>query len=330
MSEKSSLLDTSPDDSFQPADMFGKNYADITNPQRQQEHQQAVGSENPALSQMQFEDFHLANNQPAYNPPAAAASSYASQTFSAPPQPPVVPLMQPVDADFGAPHPAQFDAPQAVDPRVHKFWHIQFYQFLFNVTTKQVLHRTFRSITPFPPNFFHIIADNPDFYGPFWIATTLVFFFAAAGNVSSYFEHLKGSQVALWTFDITKLSAAAGALYGYLGIVPLVLWAIFKYFGVAIGWMSIVCIYGYSFFIYMPISFLSIIPYSWLQWTLVGIAGGISTTLLVLNFFAAMKDHIGKAFIFVIVIAALHIGFALTFKLYFFDTQKTITIHISS
>jgi len=179
----------------------------------------------------------------------------------------------------------------------------------------------FRSVVPFPPAFFQTIESNPDIYGPFWIASTLVFMMAATGNVASYFNSLKNDTQEQWNFNINKLSFAAAAIYGYLLIIPLVLWGVSKYNKIGLGIMDIVCIYGYSLFIYVPISFLSVIPYEWLQWTLIGIAAAISTSLLVLNFFRALKGHMFIGIVLIAIIGTLHVGFALTCKLYFFGTD---------
>ena len=36
------------------------------------------------------------------------------------------------------------------------------------------------------PIFFALIKEKPDLWGPFWIATTLVFLLAVTGNFTSY------------------------------------------------------------------------------------------------------------------------------------------------
>ena len=60
-------------------------------------------------------------------------------------------------------------------------------------------------------------------YGPFWIAATLVFIAAAAGNLSSYlaFINQQTPTDAVWTYDIKKVTLSAVLFYGYISVLPL-------------------------------------------------------------------------------------------------------------
>jgi hypothetical protein len=53
---------------------------------------------------------------------------------------------------------------------------------------------------------------------------------------------------------------------------------------------------------------------------MVGVAGVISTSFLLTNFFVFLKeaDHIKKGLIILLGMGLLHVGFALTCKFYFF------------
>jgi len=305
--EKRNLLDTSPEDDFRPVEMFGNNYQQgILNPQNQQQ-QQSAPDQN-----IQFEEFHLAN-QPSFY------SNTTSTTQSSP-------ILEPTHEDnlgFGEPvvNPAgiPFNPPPVEPTKSYHFWNIEYYSFLFNVNTKEVAHRIGRSLFPFPPRFFEVIQDNPDFYGPFWIASTLVFMMAAAGNVASYLSALRSDTSDKWDFDTKKLSVAAGVIYGYLSIVSLVLFGISKWNKMELKLLNIVCIYGYSFFIYVPVSILCVIPIVWVRLGLVALAALLSTSLIVMNFFKAFTGHLAQGIIYLIVMAALHVGFAITCEVYFFN-----------
>ena len=53
-------------------------------------------------------------------------------------------------------------------------------------------------------------------YGPFWIATTLVFVTAVTGNYASYVSHNRhqtktGSETQAWYYDIDKASCCRSA-----------------------------------------------------------------------------------------------------------------------
>jgi len=304
-----SLLGNTESD-FKPQEMFGTNYeADIRNPRRQQEHQEFVGSVSPSVK-LEFDDFQL-QSQPAYGSSPIPASSSPIQ--------PDVPLDDPNMGFGAAPTPVVTGAPQQpTEPKNYRLWNIEYYQFLFNVNTVQVAHRILRALVPFPPKFFEIIHQNPDFYGPFWTATTLVFMLAVTGNVASYLNSYRTGQAATWTFDIEALSVAAGCIYGYLIVIPLILWGVSKYYKLELQLLDILCIYGYSFFIYLPVSVLCILPFDYVRWALVAFGGLLSTCLVVLNFFKALRGHMAVGIIILIVMAVLHLAFALTCKLYFF------------
>jgi len=305
------------DDPFTPNSMFGKNYESaIKDPQNLQQHQTAVGAENPA-TKIDFEDFDL-GKQPAFAqaPPPFPGASNSTTTSSVTPS---VALQDDLGFDQPLPTTNTASSSQPETPKNYRIWNIEYYQFLFNVDTTQVLHRLFKSVIPFPPRFFEIARANPDLYGPFWIATTLVFIMAATGNVATYFNAIKHGQPEVWFFDADKLSIAAGTIYGYLTLIPLALWGINRYFKIGLTLMEILCIYGYSFFIFLPVSFLSIVPFDWVRWLLIGIAAAISTTFIVANFFKAFHGNMAKGFIILIVQAVLQVGFALTAKFVFFN-----------
>jgi len=303
--EQKNLMDQGPEDPFQPAAIFGNNYVAIQDPKTQEEHEKNHIEESPA-TQIDFEDFNL-SNQPMYT---SQSSPVPNQTS---------PILTPLD-DMGFSTQPSFGT-TVPEPSAKHVWNVQYWSFLFDVDTNQVLHRVFRGLVFFPPKFFETIQTNPDLYGPFWIATTLVFMMAATGNIAVYFQHLANGEGEKWQFNIDKLSVAAGTIYGYLILIPLILFAIFRYFKVGLRLMDILCIYGYSFFIYVPISFLSVIPFPVVRWTLLGVAAFFSTGLIVVNFFYALRGHIAKAFVIIIIMAALQLGFALVCELYFFSAS---------
>lgn len=101
--------------------------------------------------------------------------------------------------------------------------------------------------------------------------------------------------------------------------MPLVLLAVFRYYKIGVKFIDTLCLYGYSFFIYVPISVLCIVPNTALRWGLVGFAGILSTFFLISSIYPAMKGQMGKGVIILFIMALLHLGFALTCQLYFFQ-----------
>lgn len=115
--------------------------------------------------------------------------------------------------------------------------------------TKEVLYRLVRSFLPIPPTFLELIKNNPDMYGPFWIASTLVFSITFSSHIAGY---LISGQT--FNYDVGKLSFAAAAIYGYLAFIPILLSFILRYYKIEVKLLQILCIYGYSFFVYIPVS----------------------------------------------------------------------------
>lgn len=68
-----------------------------------------------------------------------------------------------------------------------RFFKQKFYEEYFKVTEVDVLMRIKSAIVPpFREDFLESIQPNPDFYGPFWILTTLILLLGTVGNLSRY------------------------------------------------------------------------------------------------------------------------------------------------
>jgi hypothetical protein len=65
-----------------------------------------------------------------------------------------------------------------------------------------VLSRCWAALYP-RANFLDVLEGNPDLYGPFWIATTVVFILFLGGTISKYLAMEKGLHFA---YDFTLLS----------------------------------------------------------------------------------------------------------------------------
>ena len=87
-------------------------------------------------------------------------------------------------------------------------------------------------------------------YGPFWICTTLIFVAASIGTFVTYIAHKLKDQE--WNYDINLVTWSAGLFYGYVTVVPLCLYVILKYFSVPSGFVQLLCLYGYSLFVFIP------------------------------------------------------------------------------
>ncbi|MEQ2221864.1 hypothetical protein ILYODFUR_020028 [Ilyodon furcidens] len=211
------------------------------------------------------------------------------------------------------------------------FWTFEYYQSFFNVDTVQVLDRLKGSMMPLPGRNFvkHYLRNNPDLYGPFWICVTLVFSVAISGNVSTFLRE-PGNPSYHHRPQFHRVTIAAVVIFLYAWLVPIGLWGFLTWRQGAerqvggYSFLETVCVYGYSLFIYIPTSILWIIPYDWLQWTLIVVAMVISGSVLVLTFWPVVRDDTKvTAVATVVTIVVLHTLLAVGCKLYFFQT----TVH---
>lgn len=85
--------------------------------------------------------------------------------------------------------------------------------------------------------------------------------------------------------------------------------------------MTLICVYGYSLAIYIPVSILWVIPLSLLQWLLVITATFLSGTVLVLVLTPALRVS-RVSLILAAVIVGAHFLLATGFMLYFFHVPE--------
>ncbi|XP_003216836.1 protein YIPF2 [Anolis carolinensis] len=211
------------------------------------------------------------------------------------------------------------------------FWTFEYYQAFFDVDTYQVLDRIKGSVLPVPGKNFiwHRLRHNPDLYGPFWICATLVFTLAISGNLSNFLEKM-GSPSFHYSPQFHKVTIAAIVIYCYAWLVPLGLWGCLQWrkgahvHTDAYTFLEMVCIYGYSLFVYIPTAILWLIPVPWLQWLLIVFAMGLSGSVLVLTFWPVIRaDTKPAAFAILAIIISLHVLLAIGCKLYFFQKPNT-------
>lgn len=106
---------------------------------------------------------------------------------------------------------------------------------------------------------------NPDLYGPFWIATTVVVILFLTGTISSYLAHTGKGHFA---YDFKLLSGAAGLIYGYTLFIPLGLWATLKWFrSESANVLECWALYGYANLIWIPVALVSWSPLTGMLFT---------------------------------------------------------------
>jgi len=211
------------------------------------------------------------------------------------------------------------------------FWTMSFYQQFFDVEDKDILNRVLYSMVPIPGKSFlqHHIRPKPDLYGPFWSCVTLIFSIAITGNIADYLTTSLVGQ-AKWHYDFHKVTLASTAVFGYAGLVPAVLYGYLWWVGrggaLAVSFLELLCLYGYSVTIYIPISILWVIcvKVGWLQWILVLVGATLSGAVLFTTVWPAVREHAAKTAVIVMaVILSLHFLLATGFMLYFFHASAS-------
>ncbi|KIV80611.1 hypothetical protein PV11_08102 [Exophiala sideris] len=213
--------------------------------------------------------------------------------------------------------------PSAVPPK-HMLWSLSFYAQYFDVDTTTVLHRCRSAILPFLPNqapFLDTLDGNPDLYGPFWIATTVVVILFLTGTIS---HKLATEGKKHFEYDFKLLSGAAGLIYGYTLFVPLGLWAALRWFGAqSMDLIECWALYGYSNLFWIAVALVSWSPLNGLNYALVGLGYGVSVFFLVKNLhpvISATEKKISQ--ILLVAVILLHAGLAIAIKILFFSHKS--------
>lgn len=212
-----------------------------------------------AVDDLQFEEFGDGATLLAANPDATTINiEDPSVSFGHQPRPPGS-VGREEDEELLGNNDSDETELLAGQKRSSPFWTFEYYQTFFDVDTYQVFDRIKGSLLPVPgKNFVRLyIRSNPDLYGPFWICATLVFAIAISGNLSNFLIHL-GEKTYHYVPEFQKVSIAATVIYAYAWLVPLALWGFLLWRNskvmsmVSYSFLEIVCVYGYSLFIYIP------------------------------------------------------------------------------
>ncbi|KAI1493493.1 hypothetical protein F5X96DRAFT_184322 [Biscogniauxia mediterranea] len=201
-------------------------------------------------------------------------------------------------------------------------WSISFYAQYFDVDTSSVLSRCWAALFP-RANFLDVLEGNPDLYGPFWIATTVVLILFLGGTISQY---LASTGQGPFAYDFKLLSGAAGLIYGYTIGIPVLLYGALRYFGSeSANLLECWALYGYANLIWIPVALISWSPVAVLNWAFVGVGWAVSVAFLLRNLYPVLSatDRQTSKVLLVLVVA-LHMGLALAIKILFFAAGSPV------
>ncbi|XP_057549855.1 uncharacterized protein LOC130828080 [Amaranthus tricolor] len=277
--------------------MMSGNYTTIEN--------QNVSGSVPAVADSGHVPVQFAESNLQTFPPSEASGKIAGG--SRPPR----------DADDTFSKPVRSDQPQSSG--WFGIFSVAAYKPYFDVDTSDVLERIKESLFPWKGTFTELISNSPDLYGPFWICTTLIFIAASIGTFVTYVSHKLQSKE--WNYDISLVTWSAGLFYGYVTVVPLCLYLVLKYFSAPSGFVQLLCLYGYSLFVFVPALCLSVVPLDIFRWVIAGVAGFMSASFVALNLKAHIESAGERWFLIVVAIFLLQVALAIALKVYLFTVS---------
>lgn len=191
---------------------------------------------------------------------------------------------------------------------------VAYYQPHFNVDTTDVRDRLLATLMFYKaePTFLNLIGDAPDLYGPFWLASTLIFTVSVTSNLA------KSLQDGL-TYDFELVTSCVSLVYGYLVGLPALLWAAGRYLLniPSLGFTQLTCLVGYSLFLYLPATFVA--TSTALAWPALVAASGCSTLFLLRSLKPVLEVRREKGASVMGVLVLTQVIFMIVLKLKFYS-----------
>lgn len=154
----------------------------------------------------------------------------------------------------------------------------EFWQQYTDVTQIEVKDRIISSLNPIKPVFKIIVEKKVDLYGPFWLATLFIFVQSVSGNFSSLlweiFLHIENKEdpEKLYRYDFQDIGLACGMVYGVWFFFSQLYFLMSTLLGDSVGLITCMCVYGYSYTIWIIAGILCIIPINLFRWIFMIIA----------------------------------------------------------
>jgi hypothetical protein len=185
----------------------------------------------------------------------------------------------------------------------------------FQITSEDFILRLLNSLIPFNNKFQNLIKDRPDLYGPIWIYSSLILIISATGSLT---RTLQGHNNKNFFQEFVPIAGVV--IYGVGFGLPLFITFLMKIFGASLNFIPVICTYGYSFSIFLPISIICVVQVDLLQWVALIYAVFSSTSLLVVNYYKQMGEFSrSKKMLIICSVLIAQLGLLLLFKLYFFQ-----------
>lgn len=170
---------------------------------------------------------------------------------------------------------------------------------------------------------------------------TLIFAIGVSGNVADFFHHMDEHK---WHYNFHLLGVAASIIISYVILVPVILWTIIQWtlkrqevvdtdlnddMEVSKGpasLISLICVYGYSLAIYIPVSILWTIQISFFQYVLM-ITAAVSSGLALIMVLRPSLTSSKYGFGLTLAVGTLHFLLAAGLMIYFFHGSSDTVDH---
>ena len=184
----------------------------------------------------------------------------------------------------------------------------------YKITSKDFLVRVIQSVIPFNSKFYDIISSNPDFYGPFWIYTMFVVLVSSCGALTRTIQGRRDLN-----FYQEFIPTAALLIYFIGFFVPIFVSLLCKMFGGKINVAPVICVYGYSYTVFLPITIICSIPSQLLQWIFLAYAIVSSSSLVIISIGKSIAQITkGKKVAIIVIIIIFQLILFCVLKFYFF------------
>ena len=184
----------------------------------------------------------------------------------------------------------------------------------FKITSKDFITRIIQSLIPFNSKFYDLISNNPDFYGPFWIYTLFTVLVSGCGALTRTIQGKRDLN-----FYQQFIPTAALLIYFIGFFVPIFITLLSKLFGSKLNVAPVICVYVYSYTVFLPITIICSIPSQLLQWLLLAYALISSSSLVIMSIGKSLSEIKKKKKIAIIIIIIIfQIILFCVLKFYFF------------
>jgi len=143
-------------------------------------------------------------------------------------------------------------------------WQLGYYSQYFDLSTSDACRRIMRAMWPFFKESFVEAEGSADLYVPVWTYLTLVITMSTFGSLVASIKKAEedgGTKLEL-QLDADKIMMTSTIFGFFFFLNPFLFTVLFKCTGSAIGLFQLLCMVGYSFVPFVPVSFLFVLPYA--------------------------------------------------------------------